>query len=67
MKIYSLIALAGASHFRGGSYRVENAGSELKITNTQTWRRFNDNYFGTGPLLSDQEKVKENSVLVNLS
>ena len=37
-----------ASHYRGGTYKIEqtNSGNQLSVRNTQTWRRFNDKYLG---------------------
>ena len=44
MKYLTLAAVASASHYRGGTYKVEQSGDNLRVTNTQTWRRFNDKY-----------------------
>ena len=35
----SLIATTFASHFRGGSYQVEDQGANLKVTYTNNWRQ----------------------------
>ena len=44
----SMIAVASASHYRGGTLQVSQlANGKLGVTNTQTWRKGSDQYSGT--------------------